>query len=183
MNWDGTVAGVPHGDQRRFESLQEGTPPIPVSSLMSDLSEMSCDEPPNTTTTTAAAASSILASTSVVVPISQQHLKQPFARVDAIAAESPAHASGLLEEDLIVEFGHLHQNNHNHLRAIAELVPTVAAATQSISLTVRRRRQKRPNNNDNNAIDEEWKTLTLSLSPKPWPGRGLIGCHLVPYTD
>lgn len=152
---------MPNGDQRRFESLEEGARPPPVFALMSDLSEMSCADPND------AAAS--LSPSATVIP---SHLK-PFARVDAIAAESPAEASGLREEDLVVEFGYLNMDNHNHLRAIAELVPNVAAEKQSLSLTVRRKRQD----------DEEWDTLKLSLSPKPWPGRGLIGCHLVPYTE
>jgi hypothetical protein len=162
MNWDGSVAGVPNGDQRRFDSLEEGTPP-PVASrlMMSDVSEMSRGDH-NT--------ASASASASVVVP---SHLK-PFARVNAIAAESPSKAAGLREEDLIVEFGYLNMDNHNHLKAIAELVPDVAAEKQSISLTVRRKR---------NHKDDEWDTLKLSLSPKPWPGRGLMGCHLVPYTE
>jgi S1-C subfamily serine protease len=163
MNWDGTVAGVPNGDQRRFDCLEEGTPPPPVSSLMSGLSEMSCGN-------TAAAASVPAQQPVSVVP---NHLK-PFARVDAIAAESPAHTSGLREEDLIVEFGYLNMENHNHLKAIAELVPDAAADKQSISLTVLRRRKHE---------HECWDTLKLSLSPKPWPGRGLIGCHLIPYTE
>jgi hypothetical protein len=172
MNWDGSIAGVPNGNQRNFDTLAEGPPP--VSSIISDLSETSG---PNN-------AASPSASVFVSVP---SHLK-PFARVDAIAAASPAHTSGLREEDLVVEFGYLNMENHNHLKAIADLVPDVAAEKRSISLTVRR---KRPPKNANGHVhgevqgqrQDEWETLKLSLTPKPWPGRGLIGCHLVPYTE
>jgi 26S proteasome regulatory subunit N4 len=101
---------------------------------------------------------------------------QAFARVDAVAANSPAQAAGLKEEDLIVTFGPLHSQNHDHLKAIAEYVLGVAAEQKSIELCVLRRSGHSANNED------RWETLKLNLTPRPWSGRGFLGCHIVPYS-
>ena len=102
-------------------------------------------------------------------------LEVPFARVNAVARDSPAQDAGLLEEDLIFKFGNLNAENHNHLKAIAALVPDVAGKQGSISIYVKRRKP--------HAAPDYWDTVVLSLKPRPWSGRGLIGCHIVPYTN
>jgi hypothetical protein len=156
MNWDGTVAGVPGGDKRNFgnltnqvSALTEESIPSRNNSQRNSMGELSS---PTTTTPTTDIA---------------------FARVNAVAKDSPAEEAGLKEEDLIFKFAQLNHENHDHLKAIALLVPDVAARQESISISVKRRVSLNL---------EEWETMNLSLTPRPWSGRGLIGCHIVPYT-
>ena len=92
----------------------------------------------------------------------------PFCRVNSVALESPAHRAGLKEEDLILRFGPLDATSH--LKAIAELVPQKAASQEAIPLLILRR-----------TGENQWERLTLQLNPRPWSGRGLLGCHILPY--
>ncbi|KAI9216670.1 hypothetical protein BC828DRAFT_393093 [Blastocladiella britannica] len=88
----------------------------------------------------------------------------PFARVNAVAPDSPASSAGLLRDDQIFLFGSLDAGNHDGLKA---LVPLVAAhENQSIRIRILRRGSETP--------------LDLNLTPSKWSGRGLLGCHLVP---
>jgi 26S proteasome non-ATPase regulatory subunit 9 len=93
---------------------------------------------------------------------------RPFARVNSVAPQSPAHQAGLLENDLILAFGEINLNaNDSPLPAVGELVPRAAGNKSNIDILVRRGSDA---------------TATLHLKPRPWNGRGLIGCHIVPYT-
>jgi S1-C subfamily serine protease len=151
-NWDGTVSGVKGGEQRSFDDLEHTSPATQANTLTAAAARNSKN--PNNTNTAS-------------IPPKPT---KPFARVDAVATGSPAQDAGLKEEDLIVAFGHLHIDNHNHLRAIAEMIPGVAANKESIPITVLRK-------------EEGGSEITkhLDLAPQPWPGRGLIGCHIVPH--
>ena len=181
MNWDGTVSGIKNGDQRKFHSLAEEAA---VQRQMSGLT----DESIGSSTRSNSRDTSDRGHGDEDEQQQQQQQQQEngddgdrprtpshnaFARVDAIASESPADIAGLKEDDLIVEFGPINESNHQHLRAIADLVPDVAGERKSIQLVVRRKLGN----------DDEWETKTLSLSPRPWPGRGLLGCHIVPYSE
>lgn len=169
MNWDGTVAGVPGGENRTFAELEHQ-----VSGLTRDGDDA-----------TSSLASSLVNSTRslnttdneprpppAAVPRSESGVKQPFARIDAVAAGSPAEGAGLKEEDLIVVFGPIHYENNDHLRAIAELVPDIASEQESLEIVLLR----------HNLDKDKWETLKLNLKPRPWDGRGLLGCHLMPYS-
>jgi C-terminal processing protease CtpA/Prc len=163
MNWDGTVAGVKDGEKRRFDNLDRQ-----VSGLTADdddLSGGSSSQNNNNSSTTRSegARRNIAAATN-----NENGGGVPFARIDAVAADSPAEVAGLKEEDLIVTFGDLHAENHAQLKAIAELVPMLAAEQKGITVRVQR-----------HYTDE---TVVVTLVPKPWSGRGLLGCHIVPYT-
>lgn len=153
QNWDGTVAGVKGGDRRTFENLTREMSGLTEESHLSSRNGSTRNVPANEPDTL------------------QQ--KAVFARIDAVAKNSPADLAGLQEEDLIVQFGPLHAGNHNHLKAIAELVPQVADESKSIPISLKRSRRGHH--------DLEETILTISLQPKPWSGRGLIGCHIVPY--
>lgn len=155
MNWDGTVAGVPGGDKRNFGNL---------SKQVSGLTEESIPSRDNSQRNSIGELSP---------PTAKPTTDITFARVNAVAKDSPAEEAGLKEEDLIFKFGQLNYENHDHLKAIALLVPDVAAREESISISVKRRVSLHL---------EEWETMNLSLTPRPWSGRGLIGCHIVPYT-
>ncbi|KAF8631056.1 hypothetical protein AX15_002662 [Amanita polypyramis BW_CC] len=97
-------------------------------------------------------------------PSPEDELK-PFARVSAVSPGSPASQAGLQPNDLIVKFGHLtSMMMGSSMQPIAKLV----------------------NENENRHIIVRVlrleQTLHLSLTPnKGWGGRGLLGCHVVPY--
>ena len=96
----------------------------------------------------------------------------PFAKINGVSPLSPAHAAGLQEGDLIVEFGStINHTNHNQLGALMPMVASAADTQQAITIVLLR---KQPTTNTNNLIQ-------VQLVPKPWPGRGLLGCHIVPY--
>jgi 26S proteasome non-ATPase regulatory subunit 9 len=92
----------------------------------------------------------------------------------------------LVEGDLIVQFGDLTlSNSHNAFQALAEVVPLAAEEHRGIAVTVLRNQQ--PEGQDtqqdqDQGQQQEATVCTVQLSPRPWSGRGLLGCHLVPYT-
>ena len=101
----------------------------------------------------------------------------PFAIIDEVSPNSPASEAGLLENDIIIQFGHVNSTNHNNFRAIAELVQSVASENKSITVKVRRR------STELGGIVEVIKTEVVELKPRTWAGRGLLGCHITPYTE
>ena len=177
MNWDGTIAGVPGGELRNFAEVDRQVSGLtgdndissPGSMVNSSRSGTTADHEPRPPSNAGRQTS--------------HGLERPFARINAVAAESPAKQAGLREEDLIVTFGPLNADNHDHLRAIADLVPDVAAEKKSIDICLLRR--KSPSSNSatgETRTDDEWQTIKLKLTPQPWSGRGMLGCHIVPYT-
>jgi 26S proteasome non-ATPase regulatory subunit 9 len=151
-NWDGSVAGVEHGEQRSFESL-ETPPPATAESRRSSAAQQSN-----------AGATSTAESTPT----------EPFAVIDAVASNSPAQEAGLKVGDQVVEFGSINHTNHRNLLALSELVPEAAGNKEGIRITVLRQADEM---NDRIREFEE-----LTLNPRPWEGRGLLGCHIVKYT-
>ena len=91
----------------------------------------------------------------------------PFARINSVAPSSPAEEAALKEGDLVCQFGSVNATNHNNLQALGQVVPLAASNNERITLVVKR--------------DNEQKTLVLR--PKPWGGRGLLGCHIVPSSQ
>ncbi|BGP32781.1 putative 26S proteasome regulatory subunit [Rhodotorula toruloides] len=90
---------------------------------------------------------------------------KPFVKVDAVAPGSPADAAGLKRNDLLLALESVVASNHDNLRAVAALVGRSEGV--ALGVTVRR----------------EGETVKLSLTPRGgWGGRGLLGCHIVPYT-
>ncbi|KAF7422536.1 putative 26S proteasome regulatory subunit [Pleurotus ostreatus] len=91
---------------------------------------------------------------------------EPFARVDGVAPGSPAAESGMQREDLITKFGTLTKASFSSssLQPLAELVN--GSENRVIQIRVLRTGQ----------------TIVLSLTPRQgWGGRGMLGCHIVPY--
>ncbi|EJD50851.1 hypothetical protein AURDEDRAFT_135190 [Auricularia subglabra TFB-10046 SS5] len=90
----------------------------------------------------------------------------PFARVDGVAPGSPAAGAGLQRDDLFVKFGTLTASSFVGA-SLTPLVQLVGAhENRSIPLKVRR------GSGD----------VFLSLTPRQgWGGRGMLGCHIVPY--
>ncbi|KAM6494332.1 hypothetical protein JOM56_010693 [Amanita muscaria] len=92
---------------------------------------------------------------------------KPFARVDGVSPNSPASQAGLQREDLIIKFGHLTSKSiTSSMQPVAELV----AANENSHVIIR--------------VLRSGQTVYLTLIPKRgWGGRGLIGCHIVPYSS
>ncbi|KAJ6613319.1 hypothetical protein B0H10DRAFT_2049169 [Mycena sp. CBHHK59/15] len=91
---------------------------------------------------------------------------KPFAKVDGVSPGSPAAEAGLQRNDLVIKFGSLIQESFSS-SSLKPLVDVVAAhENRSIPLKVLRSEQM----------------VFLSLTPKSWPGHGLLGCHIVPYS-
>ncbi|KAI0800303.1 hypothetical protein C8Q74DRAFT_1235633 [Fomes fomentarius] len=89
---------------------------------------------------------------------------EPFARVDGVAPGSPAVAAGLLRENLLLSYGPLNMSSFSSssLQPLAELV----AAQENHEIAV-----------------EVWQVVTMMFVPRQgWGGRGLLGCHIVPYS-
>lgn len=100
---------------------------------------------------------------------------RPFARVDGVAPASPAAQAGLKREDLILKFGTLTANafakDSRSLLPLATFVSTKENVT--FDVLVQREVPDRP----------ERQTLTLKFTPRNgWGGKGMLGCHIVPYT-
>ena len=148
-NWDGSVAGIPGGDQRSFEALQAGTIKEEHTSIARAHTTATPQPQPQQ------------------LPVSMNSSTVPFARINAVAPHSPAATAGLLEGDLVTRIGTVDHENHRQLAAIGELVPLVAEQEGSLSIVVLR----------DDIIQE------LTLKPQPWDGRGLLGCHIVPYIE
>jgi len=92
---------------------------------------------------------------------------KPFARVDVVSHGGPASQAGLQREDLIVKFGHLTSKtmSSSSMQPVAELV----SANEDRHIIIKVLRSDR--------------LVYLTLIPKQgWGGRGLLGCHIVPYS-
>ncbi|KJA16473.1 hypothetical protein HYPSUDRAFT_71316 [Hypholoma sublateritium FD-334 SS-4] len=93
---------------------------------------------------------------------------KPFSKVEAVAPGSPAAEASLQKGDLIVKFGRLDQSSFKagSLQPVAELV----AENENRAITIR--------------IIRSDQTIFVTLTPrKNWGGRGMLGCHIVPYTS
>jgi hypothetical protein len=186
MNWDGSVAGVEGGEGIIFANLARDISDVSIPTMSSaDPSSLRNTSPFHI-------ASEREGPTSPRGAPAPHHdvgsQPWPFARIDAVADDSPAKKAGLAVEDLVVYFGRLDSHNHNRLRAIAELVPEVAAENGEVTIKVLR--QKKTGGDGGTEQDELYdyednpemfEIVEVCLKPQPWSGRGLIGCHIVPY--
>jgi len=90
----------------------------------------------------------------------------PFARINEVAAGSPASEGGLVSGDLLLRFGDAHAGNHRGLAALADVVR--GNLGKPIAAAVLRKGAAGP------------LTVTVSVTPQPWSGRGVLGCHFLP---
>ena len=87
---------------------------------------------------------------------------QVIVKVNLVSPDSPAETAGLRIDDEILQFGTINSTNFtNNLQEIGQLVQHMQ--NQRIALKVRRAQQQ----------------LDMILIPKPWSGRGLLGCNIV----
>ncbi|OAR01653.1 hypothetical protein LLEC1_05013, partial [Akanthomyces lecanii] len=97
-----------------------------------------------------------------------QPLDQPFAKVNSVAANSPAELAGLKAGDEIRNFGYVNRANHDGLKKVADCVQGSEGSNIFIKVS-------RPSGV---ASREE---LRLTLTPqRDWGGRGMLGCHITP---
>ncbi|KAF8158132.1 hypothetical protein B0H34DRAFT_656385 [Crassisporium funariophilum] len=91
---------------------------------------------------------------------------KPFARVEGVAPGSPASEAALQKGDLVVKFGKLDEKSFKgSLQPLSEIV----AENEDRAITIRVLRSE--------------QTMFLTLTPrKNWGGRGMLGCHIVPYS-
>ncbi|KAG9455864.1 hypothetical protein H6P81_000372 [Aristolochia fimbriata] len=82
----------------------------------------------------------------------------PFAAVDEITDGSPAAAAGIQLGDQIVKFGNV-EIGEDLLRRLA----SEAQSNQGLAVPV--------------VVLRQGTLINLSVTPRPWNGRGLLGCH------
>ena len=197
-NWDGTVAGVTGGDRLSFEDLSRNrhdTNNKSTAAAPSKPGNNSSSSNNSSSNNNQSSNESSIGNRSLPEgddPTGPPQQRRPFARVDGIAKESPAEDAGMKVGDRVTLFGSLDADNNDRLRALAKLVPEVAGQRGTIRLVVLRRRgageddggdddDDKSSNNKNEYGDEtKWERLALSLRPRPFAGRGLLGCHIVP---
>ncbi|KAF8951562.1 putative 26S proteasome regulatory subunit [Haplosporangium bisporale] len=89
----------------------------------------------------------------------------PFAKVNAVAPDSPAREAGLLQGDKIVAFGTVTASTPNVLPSLSEHVQS--RENKPILVKVLR--------------GDASELQSLILVPRQgWGGRGMLGCHIVP---
>ncbi len=171
-NWDGSVSGVAGGERLSFENLSQNR-----------------DDTSNSDKGHKASSVEVNSSRAESVPTEGNRgddsripsvPRRPFAKVDGIASESPAEEAGMKVGDLVTLFGSVNADNHNRLRTLAKLVPHVAGQGGSIQLVVLRSRDGGIHNTDYED-ETKWESHALSLRPRPFSGRGLLGCHIIPF--
>jgi len=172
-NWDGTVAGVPDGSSRSFDDLSTSKSANSNTAANIDGGSGGGSTPRSTLAGEPGGASSSSTAgngTSGGQQCESDDDLKPFAKVNSVAADSPAYDAGLHVDDLIVKFGDIvvsSNSTDDPIRAVGELVPVVAGQKGSVQVVVRRK------------STTTTETERLTLEPRPWSGRGLLGCHIV----
>jgi 26S proteasome regulatory subunit N4 len=163
-NWDGTIAGAGRkSEHRAFEEISSNDSlPVAVGTeVATAATPMDSDESAIAATSpTADTASVSLVHAAAEVTPNQK----PLARVESVATASPAAAAGLQPDDLILSFGPITES----LSDVSDLVRLAAADNAVVELRVLR------SGGLNDIL------IVLRLQPRPWNGRGLLGCHIVP---
>ncbi len=177
-SWDGSVAGVEDGETRTFNDLTATSTAALASNISGGGGRGSGatngqDEGANNIT----GGNSTTQQQRQQQVSFQQHATIPFAIIDEVTPNSPASEAGLCENDLILQFGHVNSTNHREFREVAELLPLAASENKTITVAVRRTTMEL------GGVVEVIKTEVVQLRPRTWAGRGLLGCHIKPYTD
>ena len=87
---------------------------------------------------------------------------EPFLRVNLVSSGSPAELAGIQVEDLILAFGSIDYRNFKSLKDIGTLVQNSRYKTINVN------------------IKRGSMILSLTLTPRPWSGKGLLGCNVIP---
>ena len=110
---------------------------------------------------------------------------KPYAKIDQVLPDSPAHQGGLRDNDLLLCFGHLtlssistnelNQPNEN----IFNLIPNILKQHIGKELKVIVIRLDDISSQE----QQEGQRLIFSIYPKSWSGRGILGCHFSPLNE
>jgi 26S proteasome non-ATPase regulatory subunit 9 len=88
----------------------------------------------------------------------------PFATIDLVHENSPSWLDGLRPGDRLLQFGDVDAENHRNLAALADVVrSSVGSAIRVV-------------------VERGGTTAELAVTPRPWAGRGVLGClfHPIP---
>lgn len=85
-------------------------------------------------------------------------ISRPFAMVDEIADASPAVEDGLQLGDQILKFGNVEAGDNLLQRLSSEAQSNLGCAVPVV-------------------IMRQGTVINLTITPRPWQGRGLLGCH------
>lgn len=94
----------------------------------------------------------------------------PMAKLDQVLEGSPAAEAGIRENDLLLQFGDITAATEAYLNSIVQLVGR--SVNQPVAIVVQRATV-------GGGVGAS-ERLELTIVPKPWGGRGLLGCHLTP---
>ena len=89
---------------------------------------------------------------------------EPFYIIDSIFDHSPSHSAGLRSGDLIIKFGSMTAANQSP-QLMQDIVRQ--SVNKEIAVIIKRNPEG---------------YCTLKLVPQQWDGKGLLGCHLKPYS-
>ncbi len=159
-SWDGTVAGVENGHLRKFDDIgkeeENGSLPLAEDAKKSTQHHQSEQE-------------------DVIQEVT------PFAKIEKVLADSPASEARLKVGDELCRFGTVDYTNHRGLRAMSDVVSRAYSDSASVMLVVLR---KKCTINGNAELNGEHRPtmqqVTLKLTPKPWTGKGFVGCVFSP---
>lgn len=100
-----------------------------------------------------------------VVEAPPSRVNIPFAVIREVAPNGPAEASGLRPGDAVTLFdSDIHAGNHNKLAAVAARVREKIGKEIEVEL-----------------LRDGQKVLVILVPTDNWGGRGVLGCHLVPF--
>ena len=165
-SWDGSVAGVKGGEDRKFHDLLATADGRNGDSAVGNESANSINANEINTASASTNNSEQTASTTSTQQTTQ--ILTPFALIDEVSPNSPASMAGIQVNDELLQFDTINATNHENFSAIAKLLPE--KEEQEIRVKVCRRR----------GMDwgEVHEVKELILKPKKWNGRGLLGCHI-----
>lgn len=139
-----------------------------LHSLSGNVGSLSITTTASTSTNSSSALSATLTQTSSS-SISTTHSNRSFAHIDEILEGSPAKMAGIQDGDELIAFGTIRFETLDNLNCIPAFIGQ--HVNRAVPLEIRRQ---------SGVPGEEGREqmLKLTLIPKPWGGRGMLGCHL-----
>jgi len=108
----------------------------------------------------------IFPATATESSVSTSSIQTPFAKINNVAAGSPAAEAGMEKGDYIKLFGPVNAFNHEKLSKLSEVVSVHEGKPIMVLLS------RKVGGVD---VDRE-----VTLTPKQWSGVGKLGCHILP---